>query len=60
MEIGFECKKKEAVMFYIWLIMLLVIVALYVLYVIVRANTRRRTAPPGLDSIPRDEIEKRG
>jgi hypothetical protein len=51
-------ENREVAMFYVWLIMLLVIVGLFVLYAIVRSNTRRRTSPPGLDSIPRDEIEK--
>jgi len=51
-------EQSEVSMFYVWLIMLLVLVGLYVLYIIVRAETRPRTEPHGLQSIPREEIEK--
>ena len=49
----------EALMFYVWLVLLLAVVALGVLIWIVRSSSRRRTSPPGLDEYLREDIEKR-
>lgn len=46
-------------MFYVWLVLLLAVVALGVLIWVVRSGSSTRTSPPGLDEYLREDIEKR-
>lgn len=46
-------------MFYVWLVILLAVVALGILVWVVRSSNRARTSPPGLDEYLREDIEKR-